>query len=129
VVKDNSASHTARCTRGWEVTHPGQLIQLIKGISHAIWCHIQLIKLGEEEGRGGHLEWWRLSSWVIFMHDGALLSWRWLNTHLLMGSGKWIPSFVLLTCIAFSSPIKLSLTHPTSFLTSTLLILSLIPPR
>jgi len=29
--------------------------KLAKGIFHTIWRHAQHIKLGEEEGRGGHL--------------------------------------------------------------------------
>ena len=103
--------------------------QLTKGIFHTIWHHAQHIKLGKEEGRGGHLEWWRLSSQVTVMCDGALLSRRWLNTCLPMGSGEWIPCFALLACAAFALPIKLSLSQPTSFLTCTLPILSPIPLR
>ena len=60
--------------------------------------------------------------------DGALLSWRWLNTCLLMGRSESIPCFALLVCTAFALPIKLSLSQLTSFLTFTLPILSSIPP-
>ena len=101
--------------------------QLTKGISHTIWRHAQHIKLGEEEGRRAHLERWRLSSQVTVTRDGALLSWRWLNSCLTMGSGEWIPCFALLVCAAFALPVKLSLSQPTNFLTFTLLILSPIP--
>jgi len=58
------------------------------------------------------------------MHDGAVISWRWLNTCLLMGSRELIPHFVLLACVALALPTKLSLSQPMSFLTFTLLILS-----
>ena len=61
------------------------------------------------------------------MRDGALLSWRWLNTCLLMGSSEWIPCFALLAHAAFAFLTKLSLSQPTSFLTFTLLNLSPIP--
>jgi len=62
------------------------------------------------------------------MRDGALLSWRWLNTCLPMGSSEHIPHFALLACVALAFHIKLSLSQPTSFLTFTLLIRSPIPP-
>ena len=69
-----------------------------------------------------------MSSQVTVMRDAALLSWRWLNTCLPIGSGESIPYFALLTCAAFALLIKLSLSQPTSFFTFTLLILSPIPP-
>ena len=72
--------------------------ELTKGIFHTLWCHVQRIKLGEVEGRGGCLEWWCLSSQVSVTHDGALLCWRWLNTCLLMGSSEWIHCFSLFVC-------------------------------
>jgi len=61
------------------------------------------------------------------MHDGAPLSWRWLNTSLLMESGELIPCFALLVCAAFGLLVKLSLSQPMSFLSFMLLILSCIP--
>ena len=69
-----------------------------------------------------------MSSQVTVTGDGALLSWRWLNTRLPMGSGERIPYFALLACVAFALLIKLSLSQPTNFLTFTLSILSPIPP-
>jgi len=45
-------------------------------------------KVGEERGRGGSSEWWHLSSQVTITYDGALLSWRWLNTGLTMGNSE-----------------------------------------
>ena len=101
--------------------------KLTTGISQTIWHHAQHIKPEEGGGRVGCLEGWRLPSQGTIMHDGALLSWTWLNTCLLMGSNEWIPCFALLACMAFALAIKLSLSQPTSFLTYTLLILSLIP--
>jgi len=43
---------------------------------------------GEEGGKGECLLLFHLSSQVAFMRDGALLSWGWLNTCLLMGSSE-----------------------------------------
>jgi len=43
-------------------------------------------KAGGRRKGEGRLEQWRLSSQVTVMHDGALLSCRWLNTCLPMGS-------------------------------------------
>ena len=98
-----------------------------KGYSMPYGVMLSNINLGEEEGRGGCLESWCLSSQVTITHDGALLSWRWLNTCLPTGSSEWIPCFALLVRTAFALPIKLSLSQPMSFLTFTLLILSPIP--
>ena len=98
--------------------------QLTKGIFHTRCRHAQLTKLGEGKGREGCSEWWCLSSQGTVTCDGALLSWTWLNTCLLMGSSEWIPCFDLLACLAFGLPIKLSLFQPTSFLTFTLPVLS-----
>jgi len=75
----------------------------------------------------GGLEWWHLSSQVIVMRDGALLSWRWLSTRLPMGSSEWIPYFAFLVQMTFALPIKLSLSQPMSFLTFTVPILWPIP--
>lgn len=44
-----------------------------------------------------------------------------------MGSGELTPCFALLVCVAFASPIKLSLSQATSYLTFSLLIVSLMP--
>lgn len=56
--------------------------------------------------------------------DGALLSWRLLNTCQPMGIGEEIP-FALLACMALPSPVKLSLSQHIGFLTFALLILCL----
>jgi len=85
------------------------------------------IKSREEGGRGGHSELWPLSSQVTIMCDGALLSWKWLNTCLLMGNTGLILYFALLAHAAFALPVKLSLSQLISFLTFTLPILFLIP--
>ena len=65
--------------------------QLTKGIFHTVWRHAQHIKLGEEEGRRVHSEWWHLFSQVTVKRDGALLPRRRLNTCLPMGNSEWIP--------------------------------------
>jgi len=57
-------------------------------------------------------------------HAGALLSWRWLNSCLLIASSERISGFALLACMAFALPTKLSLSQPMSFLTFTLPVLS-----
>jgi len=56
------------------------------------------------------------------MFDEVLLSWRWLNVCLLMGSSELILYF------NFALPIKLSLSQHMSFLTFTLHILFSILP-
>lgn len=63
-----------------------------------------------------HYAWWSLPSWA------------WLNTCLPMGSGKWIPSFVLFACMAFPLPSQLPLSQSTNSCTSTFLFISPIPP-
>jgi len=45
-------------------------------------------KVGGKEGKGVHSESCFLSSHVTVTLDGALLSWRWLNTSLLMGRSE-----------------------------------------
>lgn len=65
-----------------------------------------------------------LSSQVIATRDGALLSWRWLNSCPPLGSGGWISCFALFVCTSFALPIKLSLSRSTSFFAFALPILS-----
>lgn len=55
--------------------------------------------------------------------DAALLSWRYLNTCLLLGS----PCSAVLVCMAFAFPIKLSLAQPRAFPAFTPMIPSLTP--
>jgi len=81
--------------------------------------------VGKKEG--GCLEFWLLSFQVTVTCDGALLSWRRLNTCLPMGDNKLIPYFALLVCVAFAFSINMSLSQPMGFFTSTLLIVSPIP--
>ena len=54
-----------------------------------------------------------LSSQVTAMCGGALLSWKWLNTRLLMWSSEQISYFTMLASTAFALPVKLSLSQPT----------------
>jgi len=61
-----------------------------------------------------------MSSQVTVMRDGALLSWRWLNIDLLVGSSEGIGFFCLAAAHSFILPIKISLSQPISFLTFTL---------
>lgn len=65
-------------------------------------------------------------SQVTIKHGEALPSRRWLSTCLPMAGSELIPHFSLLVCIAFTLPIKLSLSKTSSFLTFTLLVLSLM---
>lgn len=67
----------------------------------------------------GSLEGWCLSSQVTIMLDGALLSWRWLNTCLSLGSSELITWFALLERVAFAFPVKLHLQQAMSFVLST----------
>lgn len=84
---------------------------------------------GKGRGRGRRnsewscLKWWWLSSQATVMHDGPLLSCKWLNICLLMGRSEWIPHFTLLMYVAFALPIKQSLSQPASFHTFALPIL------
>ena len=84
---------------------------------------------GKEGGRWGCLQLWSLSSQVTVKYGGALLSWTWLNTCLLLGNRNWFPYFALLVHTAFILPVKMSLSQSMSFLMSTLLILFRIPLR
>lgn len=90
--------------------------QLIQGIFQTTWHCAQHIELGEKEEREDAELW---SSPTAVTHDEALLSCRWLNTSLPMGSGECIPCFALLVRVSFAISTKLSLFQPTSFLTST----------
>ena len=92
---------------------------------HVASCSVY--KVGGRRKKKEEGDIWSLSSQVIIMHDGALLSWGWLNTCLPMGGGELILCFAWLVCSAFAFPVKLSLPQPTSFPAFTLLILSLIP--
>lgn len=47
--------------------------------------------------------------------DGVVLSWRLMNPCQPLGNGDLIPYFAFLMCMAFTFPIKLSLSHPMSF--------------
>lgn len=62
-------------------------------------------------------------------HYGAQLSWKWLNTCLLMENNEQIPCFAVLTCVACALSIKLSLSELMSLLISILLVLFAIPER
>ena len=113
-VRAFSASHTTSLRRGLGVykrlgeDKARRSEQLIHGIFHTISHRAQNIELRKEEGREGHLEWCHLSSQVTIR---VLLSWRWLNSCLPVGSGDWIPCLALLVCVAFVLPFKPSLSQ------------------
>lgn len=67
-----------------------------------------------------------LSFQVTVTHDGALLSWRWLNICRPIGSGEKIPCFTLPVWMDFLLYL-LNCLYLRSFLTSTLLVLSPTP--
>ena len=69
---------------------------------------------GKKEKTGWLSERRCLSPQVSAAGDGALLSWRWLNTCPPVGSHEWIPYFALLAYTAFAVPVKLSLSQPRS---------------
>lgn len=113
------------CTRNWEGTQPGQLPSTDP---REIPYHMASCSLYISWGRrrkGGIFKVIAFVFLVATTCNRALLSWRWLNISLPMGSGEGIPCFALLMCAAFDLPIKLSLSQPTSLLTD---ILILSPP-
>lgn len=66
-------------------TQLGQLIPSDRGILDHMPLYTVYKAERAEEGRGRHLEGWCLSSQVDVVHDGALLSWRWLKICLPIG--------------------------------------------
>ena len=82
-----------------------------QGIFHTISNHAQCINGGKEQEGVEILELWHLTSQVTITCHGALLSWRWLNSCLPMGSSELIPCFALLACTPFAFLIKLFLSH------------------
>lgn len=78
----------------------------------------------------GIQSWEKKEEWgafVLIVHDGALLSWAWLNT-----ACPWeeMSEFhALLVCVTFALSIKLSLPQPMNGLNPISLILSPIPCR
>ena len=82
-------------TRSWEGTQPGQLTPTDpREIPHHT-TSCSACKAGGRRRKGGRSEWWRLSSQVPVRRDGALLSWRWLNTC----HGKWGINSLLCLCV------------------------------
>ena len=117
------------CTRSWEGTQPGQLtLTDQRDIPHHT-TSCSAIKTGGRRRKGRMFGVMAFPYQVIVMCDKALLSWRWLNIFLLMGSSVSILCFAVLVRTDFALPAKLLLSQPSIFLTFTLLILSLIPPR
>ena len=111
------------CTKSWEDTQLGQLTPTDQRDTAYHMMSCSAYKAGRRQG--GRSEWWRLSSQVTIMRDGALLSWRWLNTCLLMGSSEWIPCFALLVCTAFALLLSCLYLNPRVF---SLLLFWFSPP-
>lgn len=87
-------------------------------------------KLQKEEGRGVLM--FGVMAFVFPMNYyvwWALLSWKWMNICLQMGSSEWIPCFALLVHAAFPSPSRLSLSQLMSSWTFTFPVLSLLLRR
>ncbi|XP_076190115.1 protein unc-93 homolog A isoform X3 [Aptenodytes patagonicus] len=76
------------CTRSWEGTEPGQLTANDQRDNPHHMTSCSAYKAGGRRRKGGRSDQWRLSSQVTITHDGALLSWRWLNTCLPMGRSE-----------------------------------------
>lgn len=70
---------------------------------------------GRKGGRGENTVLWDLSPQVTTVHNGALLSWRWLNNSLARGSES---KFLGLFCLCVQLLVLLSLSQPMSFYTS-----------
>lgn len=88
------------------------------GIFHTTECQGQPNKREEEERRGSIQRNSILSSQVTVTHDGALLSWGWVNTCLPMKSGElFLALFARACCFALS--IKLSIFQPMTLSTCT----------
>lgn len=119
------------CTRSWETTP-----QLAPGIAQTIWCQVYHTELGNKKGRG-------MFGVMVFVfpthrycyaflrmaeHLPAYGSFLLLLCFTFFPLFPWVPCFTLLVHTVFSSPIKLSLSQPTSSVSFTLPILSLIPP-
>lgn len=96
-IKAVSVSHTALpvrrlgCTRSWEGTLPGQLTPTNqRNIPSHLIPSDSAIKAGGKQEEVWHLVLWHLSSQVTIKRDEALLSWKWLNVCLLMGTSDRI---------------------------------------
>lgn len=97
----------------WKRTQPGKTILTNpRDVPHHMASR-SAYKVGQRKRKGGDPKWQCLTSQVIITCDGALLSWRWLNT-----------CFALLACEALALPIQVSLSQPMIYLHFTLLIVS-----
>jgi len=88
-----------------------------------------VIKAGGKNGEEGSSELWCLACQQTLTRGEVLLSWRQLNSCLLICRSELIPYFALLVSAAFDLLVKLSLSQPTSFPTFTLLLLLATPLR
>lgn len=117
------------CTGKWEGTQQGQLTPANpRDIPHHM-ASCAAYKSGGRRRQEDHSGWWDLCSQVLELWcAGPLLSVRWLDTCLPLGSGEWMPCLALLVCTALAFPITLSLSQCIHFLTFTLLFLFPTPP-
>jgi len=87
-----------------------------KGRFRTLWCQTRQEKLRERRGEEGPSCLWCLSSQETVMHAEALLSGKWLDICLPMGSSELLNVFYLLAWTAFAFPIKLPLSLSMSLL-------------
>lgn len=106
------------CKRGWEETQPGQVTQTDQ---RDIPDHMASCSGHKGRGAFGVMSPF-LPSLTKYYVWWTLLSWRWPNICLPMGSTEWILCFALPMCMAFAFPVQLSSSQPTGFLAFILLI-------
>lgn len=83
------------CTRSWEGTQLEQWTTTDQRDTPGHVASSSAIKAGGIR-KAWHSGWWCLSSWVTVMHDGALLSWEWLNTACPLEA---LNEFLILPCL------------------------------
>ena len=86
-----------RGTRSWEGTQLGQLTPTDQRDIPYHMTSCSAIKAGGKKEEGRMFGVMAFLFQVTVTHDGALLSWKWLNTCLPMGSSGCIPYFACLS--------------------------------
>lgn len=82
------------CPWRWE-TQPGQW-------PHWPWGQPRPYKAGKRRRKGGHSQWWYLSSQVTARHHAALTSWAWLKPACFWKVMNQILFFALMMCKNFA---------------------------
>jgi len=114
--------------RCWERTQSEQLIQTGQKDIPFRMASRSTVKAGEDmEEAEGHFELQLLSSQVTITCYEALLSWKWLSLCLMMRSSEWITSLCHFASAQFLLYLLNYLYLNSCFLTSTFLVLSIIP--